>query len=81
MAKKELAKDKTPPPRIQRVIDQLRDGRPGTDPVRASWDEGELIGPTFAYRNFHLGRYEYAQGRIPEDLLWMYVDPRYGAKG
>jgi hypothetical protein len=45
---------------------------PPVDPVRAEWDEGELVGPTWAYRNYHLGRTEYAQGRIPKDLLWMY---------
>jgi hypothetical protein len=79
--KKELARDNRPGVRLQLVIDQLRGGVPPVDPVRASWDEGELVGPTWAYRNYHLGRTEYAQGRIPKDLLWMYTDERYGEKG
>jgi hypothetical protein len=74
VAKKELARDNRPSARLQLVIDQLRGGVPPVDPVRAAWDEGELVGPTWAYRNYHLGRTEYAQARIPKDLLWMY-DP------
>jgi len=72
VSKKELARDKRPGERIQRVIDALHAGRVPVDPTRAEWDEGALVGPTFAYRNFALGRYEYAQGRIPQDLLWQY---------
>lgn len=81
MPKKELARDKAAPPRIQRAIDALHAGRVPVDPVRAEWDEGELVGPTFTYRNFWHGRYEYAQGRIPQDLLWQYEDPAYGEQG
>ena len=77
----ELARDKVPTPRIQKVIDELRDGVPPVDPVRAGWDEGEPVGPFFTYRNFSLGRYEYAQGRIPTGLLWQYTDPAYGDRG
>ena len=39
------------------------------DPVRAEWDTGEYEGQCFTYRNFRLGRYEWAYGRIPAGRL------------
>jgi hypothetical protein len=72
VVKKDLARDQQNSPRIQKVIDQLRGGVPPVDPVQAEWDDPEG-GASFAYRNFHLGRYEYGRGKIPRDQLWKYL--------
>jgi hypothetical protein len=72
MAKKELARDRQPGERIQKVIDQLRGGVPPVDPVQASWDDPEG-GASFGYYNFHEHRHEYGRGKIPHDQLWKYL--------
>lgn len=80
MPKKELARDRQPGERIQKVIDQLREGVPPVDPVQATWDDPEG-GASFGYYNFAAHRHEYGRGKIPKDQLWMYEDERYGAQG
>lgn len=73
-------KEREPAPPTKKwdtILAQLHQGKTYPDPVRAEWDTGEYEGRCYALRNFRLGRYEWAYGRIPADRLGDY-EPQKG---
>jgi len=70
-----------PSPKWEEISSWLREGQPYVEPVRAEWDTGEYEDGSLCYaiRNFRLGRYEWAYGRIPPGHLDDYTDRGTGS--
>lgn len=68
-----------PSPKWAGINSYLRGGREPVDPVRAEWDTGEYEGTCYTLRNFRLGRYEWAYGKIPTERLPDYTDSGTGS--